>query len=102
MNSGYHADQMVLLCYVITHNRQWFKIAVSLTTIMGFTWIVGVLVFNMALISFAYLFTIFVAFQVSHSEVTLDRILKSCYVFVVGFGHFHSICLLFKASELEE
>lgn len=40
------------------------KVAVSLVTVMGLTWITGVLVFHEDLVSLAYMFTMFVAFQV--------------------------------------
>lgn len=61
---------IIICCMVITlHHgltyRQWVKVSVSLTTIMGLTWIVGVLVFHSSLVTLAYIFTIFVAFQVS-------------------------------------
>lgn len=38
-------------------------------TVMGLTWITGVLVFDEARIPFAYLFTIFVALQVLKKSV---------------------------------
>ena len=37
----------------------------ALLFVMGITWIIGVLVFHEALLFVAYIFTIFVAFQVS-------------------------------------
>ena len=44
--------------------RYWLKSSVSLVTVMGLTWITGVLVFELpALLPLAYIFTIFVAFQ---------------------------------------
>ena len=46
------------------HNRYWLRSVVALVTIMGLTWIVGILVFEVpALFPLAYIFTIFVAFQ---------------------------------------
>lgn len=38
-------------------------------TVMGLTWITGVLVFDEALIPFAYLFTLFVALQVHYIKI---------------------------------
>ena len=49
---------------VCWQNRHWLKVAVSLSTIMGLTWISGVVVFHKSLVAVAYIFTIFVAFQV--------------------------------------
>ena len=44
--------------------RYWLRSVVSLVTIMGLTWVIGVLVFEVpALFPLAYIFTIFVAFQ---------------------------------------
>lgn len=45
--------------------RKWIKTAASLTSVMGLTWITGVIVFHKALIPVAYIFTIFVAFEVT-------------------------------------
>ena len=40
------------------------KVSISLTVVMGFTWIIGVLVIEVEeLFPLAYIFTIFVAFQ---------------------------------------
>ncbi|XP_064406818.1 adhesion G-protein coupled receptor G2-like isoform X2 [Halichondria panicea] len=48
----------------IQRARYWLKSSVSLVTIMGLTWIIGLLVFEVpALFTLAYIFTIFVAFQ---------------------------------------
>ena len=44
--------------------RYWLRSSVSLVTIMGLTWAVGILVFEVpVLYPLAYIFTIFVAFQ---------------------------------------
>ena len=44
--------------------RHWLKAVVSLTVVMGITWIIGVLVIKVEeLCPLAYIFTIFVAFQ---------------------------------------
>ena len=44
--------------------RHWLKVSISLTVVMGITWIIGVLVIQVeALFALAYIFTIFVAFQ---------------------------------------
>ena len=54
---------LVIPCCVCSH-RYWLKSSVSLVTVMGLTWIIGVLVFELpALLPLAYIFTIFVAFQ---------------------------------------
>ena len=46
------------------NHRTWLRNAISLVTIMGLTWVVGILVFEIpALLPLAYIFTIFVAFQ---------------------------------------
>ena len=50
---------LLLIC------RKWIKTAASLMSVMGLTWITGVLVFHEALIPVAYIFTIFVAFEVT-------------------------------------
>ncbi|XP_064406830.1 adhesion G protein-coupled receptor L3-like isoform X2 [Halichondria panicea] len=48
----------------IQKTKYWLKSSVSLVTIMGLTWIIGLLVFEVpALSPLAYIFTIFVAFQ---------------------------------------
>ena len=45
-------------------NRQWLKSSISLTVVMGLTWIIGFLVIKVEeLFAFAFIFTIFVAFQ---------------------------------------
>ena len=44
--------------------RHWLKASISLTVVMGITWIIGVLVIEVEeLFALAYIFTIFVAFQ---------------------------------------
>ena len=44
--------------------RHWLKVSISLTVVMGITWIIGVLVIEVEeLFPLAYIFTIFVAFQ---------------------------------------
>ena len=44
--------------------RHWLKAVVSLTVVMGITWIIGLLVIKVEeLCPLAYIFTIFVAFQ---------------------------------------
>ena len=46
------------------YHRQWIKASVSLTVVMGITWIIGFLVIEVEeLFALAYIFTIFVAFQ---------------------------------------
>ncbi|XP_064406825.1 uncharacterized protein LOC135351685 isoform X2 [Halichondria panicea] len=48
----------------IQRTKYWLKSSVSLVTIMGLTWIIGLLVFEVpALFPLAYIFTIFIAFQ---------------------------------------
>ena len=49
---------------VYFHLRQWLKATITLVIVMGLTWIMGIAVFDAALIPVAYIFTIFVAFQV--------------------------------------
>ena len=45
-------------------DRNWIRVSVSLTVIMGITWIIGVLVIEVdGLFVIAFIFTIFVAFQ---------------------------------------
>ena len=41
--------------------RHWLKVSISLTVVMGITWIIGVLVIE--LFALAFIFTILVAFQ---------------------------------------
>ena len=44
--------------------RSWLKASISLTVVMGITWIIGVLVIEVEeLFALAFIFTIFVAFQ---------------------------------------
>ena len=44
--------------------RHWLKATISLTVVMGITWIIGVLVIEIEeLFALAFVFTIFVAFQ---------------------------------------
>ena len=44
--------------------RHWLKVSISLTVVMGITWIIGVLVIEVEeLFALAYIFTISVAFQ---------------------------------------
>ena len=44
--------------------RHWIKASISLTVVMGITWIIGFLVIEVEeLFALAYIFTIFVAFQ---------------------------------------
>ena len=44
--------------------RSWLKASISLTVVMGITWIIGVLVMEVeGLFALAFIFTIFVAFQ---------------------------------------
>ena len=44
--------------------RHWLKAAVSLTVVMGLTWIIGILIIEVEeLCALAFIFTIFVAFQ---------------------------------------
>ena len=51
--------------------RHWLKSSISLLVIMGITWIIGVLAFTQALLAVAYIFTIFVAFQVSSAHTCI-------------------------------
>lgn len=49
---------------MLPSSRQWLKACISLTVIMGLTWIVGILVINFEELFFlAFIFTSFVAFQ---------------------------------------
>ena len=48
------------------------KASVSLVVVMGITWVMGVLVFTSHLLPLAYIFTIFVAFQVSPPPLSLS------------------------------
>ena len=49
---------------ILHSQRYWLKASISLTVVMGITWIIGVLVIEVdALFPLAYIFTIFVAFQ---------------------------------------
>lgn len=57
------APLLSLLCNIRTY-RSWLKSSISLVVVMGLTWVVGVLFFGRDLLAFAYIFTIFVAFQV--------------------------------------
>ena len=77
MISVTHSIAAGLLC------RWWLKSAISLTTIMGLTWIVGVLVFHNSLVTLAYIFTIFVAFQVTAMLYHTIRPITN-----KGHGHF--------------
>ena len=44
--------------------RHWLKASISLTVVMGITWIIGILVIEIEeLYALAFIFTIFVAFQ---------------------------------------
>ena len=46
------------------HSRHWLKASISLTVVMGLTWIIGVLVIEVdELFALAFIFIIFVAFQ---------------------------------------
>ena len=47
------------------------KASISLVIVMGITWIMGVLVFTDDLLPVAYIFTIFVAFQVYNMTYSL-------------------------------
>ena len=50
------------MCILI--QRHWLKASISLTVVMGITWIIGVLVIEVEeLFALAFIFTIFVAFQ---------------------------------------
>ena len=56
---------MLIATYIlfIVH-RNWSKASISLTVVMGITWIIGVLVIEVEeLFALAFIFTIFVAFQ---------------------------------------
>ena len=52
---------LTLYCCIYRH---WLKISIALLVVMGITWLIGVAVFTEALLFVAYIFTIFVAFQV--------------------------------------
>ena len=50
--------------YAVVTNRHWLKASISLTVVMGLTWIIGFLVIEVdELFALAFIFTIFVAFQ---------------------------------------
>jgi protein-S-isoprenylcysteine O-methyltransferase Ste14 len=50
--------------HTINNHRLWIKASISLTVVMGITWIIGFLVIEVEeLFTLAYIFTIFVAFQ---------------------------------------
>ena len=50
--------------HIITFGRHWIKSSISLTVVMGITWIIGFLVIEVEeLFTIAYIFTICVAFQ---------------------------------------
>ena len=54
----------VRLHIYVYYHRQWIKASISLTVVMGITWIIGFLVIEVEeLFALAYIFTIFVAFQ---------------------------------------
>lgn len=48
--------------------RMWLKTSISLVVVMGLTWMIGILFFNNDLVVFAYVITIFIAFQVYCSQ----------------------------------
>ena len=63
---SYHdfCECQLLISIHILFSRHWLKAVISLTMVMGFTWIIGVLVIEVEeLCPLAYIFTIFVAFQ---------------------------------------
>ena len=43
--------------------RHWLKVSVSLTLVMGITWLVGLLVFRKESVTLAYIMTVFIAGQ---------------------------------------
>ena len=43
--------------------RHWLKVSVSLTLVMGITWVAGLLVFRKELVTLAYIMTVFIAGQ---------------------------------------
>ena len=43
--------------------RHWLKVSVSLTLVMGITWLAGVLVFRKESVTLAYIMTVFIAGQ---------------------------------------
>ena len=58
-----HITQSILFPHHMTC-RLWIKASVSLTVVMGITWIIGFLMIEVEeLFTLAYIFTIFVAFQ---------------------------------------
>ena len=65
-------------------HRKWIKTAASLTSVMGLTWITGVLVFHEALIPVAYIFTIFVAFEVTKVACT-HIVTHGCNIIMVFY-----------------
>ncbi len=44
--------------------RHWLKATVTLTIVMGFTWLIGVVLFDGNLLFLAFIYTICIAFQV--------------------------------------
>ncbi len=48
---------------IFDYNRRWIKVSVSLTTVMGITWLGGVLAFTDKLVAVAYIMTILIASQ---------------------------------------
>ena len=92
-NEPYYKMQGILKCsnsvrscnlwQITPQCRYWLRSSVSLVTIMGLTWIVGVLVFEVpALLPLAYIFTIFVAFQgvaIFVLFVLLDKPVREAY-----------------------
>ena len=43
--------------------RHWLKVSVSLTLVMGITWLIGLLVFRKESVTLAYIMTVFIAGQ---------------------------------------
>ena len=85
--------------------RHWLKTSIALLFIMGITWIIGVLVFHEALLFVAYIFTIFVAFQVGPYFLSLyictciiDKHMVYCDFFS-GCGYFHHVHCTLEAGK---
>ena len=58
-----HCLSHSLLMFSFCVCRHWLKVSVSLTLVMGITWLAGLLVFRKELISLTYIMTVFIAGQ---------------------------------------
>lgn len=72
--------------------KHWIKASVSLVVVMGITWVMGVLVFTESLLPLAYIFTTFVAFQVSPRSPPSLPLASPCPPLIVGTHHFYTVC----------